>query len=89
MTGQNGEFSVLSKRWTSKQIKTTLTDTSLSVLLCNGGVCVCGGAMWQKSMWCNQTGQHSHDHLPITLITEAQRHPLVGQFAGALVLALQ
>lgn len=56
--------------------------------MCTGDVC--GGTVWQKDavepIW-QFVGQHSLD-LP-TLITEAQLHPLVGQSAGALVLALQ
>lgn len=51
---------------------------------------VCGGTGVEKDavepIW-QSVGQHSLD-FP-TLITEAQLHPLVGQSAGALVLALQ
>lgn len=58
------------------------------LMISTGGVC--GGKGGKKDavepIW-QSVGQHSLD-LP-TLITEAQLHPLVGQSAGALVLALQ
>lgn len=49
-------------------------------------MCVWWKQVWQKRMRWNQSGNLV---VSIHLITEAQRHPLVGQFAEALVLALQ